>query len=165
LPLSTLALDGQNQFNNVGCGTCHTPTLTTGPSLFTDLNNTTFAPFSDFALHHMGSSLADGVNQGSAGPDEFRTAPLWGAGQRLFFLHDGRTNNLVDVIEQFHVSPSTDCVKVSGVAESFILNGQAISIPGQTSSFCGSEANAVIKQFDSLTCQQQQDVILFLRSL
>ena len=54
----------------------------------------------------MGSKLADGVTQGAAGPDEFRTAPLWGAGQRLFFLHDGRTNNLVDVIEQFHVSPA-----------------------------------------------------------
>ncbi len=29
-------------------------------------------------------------SQGSAGPDEFRTAPLWGVGQRIFFLHDGR---------------------------------------------------------------------------
>jgi CxxC motif-containing protein (DUF1111 family) len=34
--------------------------------------------------------LADNISQGSAGPDEFRTAPLWGLGQRLFFLHDGR---------------------------------------------------------------------------
>jgi CxxC motif-containing protein (DUF1111 family) len=38
----------------------------------------------------MGTSLADNIPQGSAGPDEFRTAPLWGVGQRLFFLHDGR---------------------------------------------------------------------------
>jgi len=165
LALSTLALDGQTQFNRVGCAVCHTPTLTTGPSIFTDLNNATFAPFSDFALHHMGSSLADGVSQGAAGPDEFRTAPLWGAGQRLFFLHDGRTNNLVDVIEQFHVSPPTDCVKVSSVAESFILNGQAITVPGATTTSCGSEANTVVKQFNTLTCTQQQDVILFLRSL
>jgi len=34
--------------------------------------------------------LADNISQGSAGPDEFRSAPLWGVGQRLFFLHDGR---------------------------------------------------------------------------
>jgi CxxC motif-containing protein (DUF1111 family) len=33
-----------------------------------------------------------------AGPEEFRTAPLWGLGQRVFFLHDGRTTDLVQVI-------------------------------------------------------------------
>jgi CxxC motif-containing protein (DUF1111 family) len=41
----------------------------------------------------MGSNLADGIKQGAAGPDPFRTAPLWGVGQRLFFLHDGRTSS------------------------------------------------------------------------
>ena len=46
----------------------------------------------------MGSQLADGVTQGSAGPDEFRTAPLWGVGQRIFFLHDGRTSDLLQAI-------------------------------------------------------------------
>ena len=35
----------------------------------------------------------------SAGPDEFRAAPLWGVGQRIFFLHDGRTTNLLVAIE------------------------------------------------------------------
>ena len=165
LGLSPAAVDGKTQFNAAGCNTCHTPTLTTGPSIFTDLNNATFSPFSDFALHHMGSKLADGVTQGAAGPDEFRTAPLWGAGQRLFFLHDGRTNNLVDVIEQFHMSPTTDCVKVTGVGETFILNGQTITIPAAASTFCGSESNAIVTKFNQLTCTQQQDVILFLRSL
>jgi CxxC motif-containing protein (DUF1111 family) len=33
-----------------------------------------------------------------AGPDEFRTAPLWGVGQRIFFLHDGRTSDLLQAI-------------------------------------------------------------------
>ena len=28
----------------------------------------------------------------------FRTTPLWGIGQRLFFLHDGRTNDLLAAI-------------------------------------------------------------------
>ncbi len=46
--------------------------------------------FGNLLVHHMGSGLADNISQGSAGPDEFRTAPLWGLGQRLFFLHDGR---------------------------------------------------------------------------
>jgi len=34
----------------------------------------------------MGDGLADGVSQGQAGPREFRSAPLWGLGQRIFFL-------------------------------------------------------------------------------
>jgi len=54
--------------------------------------------FSDLAVDHMGAQLADGVMQGSAGPDEFRSAPLWGLGQRIFFLHDGRTSDLLQAI-------------------------------------------------------------------
>jgi CxxC motif-containing protein (DUF1111 family) len=46
----------------------------------------------------MGSGLADGITQGLAGPNEFRTAPLWGIGQRIFFLHDGRTSDLIEAI-------------------------------------------------------------------
>ena len=52
----------------------------------------------------MGKGLADGITQGSAGPDEFRTAPLWGVGQRVFFLHDGRTSDLVEAIHD-HQKP------------------------------------------------------------
>jgi CxxC motif-containing protein (DUF1111 family) len=47
----------------------------------------------------MGTGLADGIHQGSAGPNQFRTAPLWGLGQRLFFLHDGRTTDLIQAIQ------------------------------------------------------------------
>jgi CxxC motif-containing protein (DUF1111 family) len=52
----------------------------------------------------MGVGLADGISQGEAGPREFRTAPLWGLGQRIFFLHDGRTANLITAI---HAHAST----------------------------------------------------------
>ena len=55
--------------------------------------------FSDIEIHHMGSGLADNVSQGNAGGDQFRTAPLWGLGQRIFLLHDGRTTNLLSAIE------------------------------------------------------------------
>jgi CxxC motif-containing protein (DUF1111 family) len=55
--------------------------------------------FSDIEIHHMGSTLADNVSQGNAGGDQFRTAPLWGLGQRIFLLHDGRTTNLLAAIE------------------------------------------------------------------
>jgi CxxC motif-containing protein (DUF1111 family) len=75
------------------------------------LSNQTVNLFSDILVHHMGRGLADGITQGSAGPDEFRTAPLWGVGQRVFFLHDGRTSNLVQAIEA-HRSPGSEANKV-----------------------------------------------------
>ncbi len=59
----------------------------------------------------MGKGLADGITQGAAGPDEFRTAPLWGVGQRVFFLHDGRTTNLVEAIRD-HRSHGSEANKV-----------------------------------------------------
>jgi CxxC motif-containing protein (DUF1111 family) len=90
--------DGHEQFRSVGCALCHTETLTTGPSPFESLNNATFHPFSDLALHEMGRNLGDGVVQGAASGNEFRTAPLWGLGQRIFFLHDGRTKDLLEAI-------------------------------------------------------------------
>jgi CxxC motif-containing protein (DUF1111 family) len=85
-------------FDKVGCSLCHTATLTTGTSRYTGMSNVAYHPYSDFALHHMGWNLADRITQGGAGPDQFRTAPLWGLGQRLFFLHDGRTSDLVQAI-------------------------------------------------------------------
>jgi CxxC motif-containing protein (DUF1111 family) len=59
----------------------------------------------------MGKGLADGITQGSAGPDEFRSAPLWGVGQRVFFLHDGRTGDLLQAIEA-HRSPGSEANRV-----------------------------------------------------
>jgi CxxC motif-containing protein (DUF1111 family) len=55
----------------------------------------------------MGVELADGVSQGEAGPREFRTAPLWGLGKRVYFLHDGRTSNLINAILA-HASPGSE---------------------------------------------------------
>jgi CxxC motif-containing protein (DUF1111 family) len=107
--------------------------MTTGTSYIPALSNIPANLFSDLLLHHMGSGLADGISQGGAGPDQFRSAPLWGLGQRLFFLHDGRTSDLMKAIED-HASP-------------------------------GSEANAVIRNFNGLTETQKQDVLNFLRSL
>ena len=64
------------------------------------LSNANVNLYSDLLVHNMGSNLADGVSQGGAAGDEFRTAPLWGLGQRVFFLHDGRSNDLLDTINQ-----------------------------------------------------------------
>jgi CxxC motif-containing protein (DUF1111 family) len=152
-------LNGQALFSQIGCNLCHSTLLTTGQSIFPALSNTQFHPFSDFALHHMGSNLADGINQGGAGPDQFRTAPLWGVGQRLFFLHDGRTSDLLRAIED-HFSQGTNCVGGStGPAAASTNNG------GGGSQSCASEANQVINNFNRLRPSQQQDVLDFLRSL
>jgi CxxC motif-containing protein (DUF1111 family) len=82
----------------VGCAACHVAQQTTGRSAFTNQTNVVYAPYSDFALHDMGMGLADGIVQGRASGSQFRTAPLWGLGQRLFFLHDGRTNDVLRAI-------------------------------------------------------------------
>jgi CxxC motif-containing protein (DUF1111 family) len=98
---------GRAMFSSIGCATCHTPSLTTQPSnLNPGLGNATANLFSDVEIHHMGTGLADNVSQGGAGGDQFRTAPLWGVGQRIFFLHDGRTSNLITAINQHDTNGS-----------------------------------------------------------
>src|SRR5262249_19853816 len=83
--------NGRNLFSPVRCAWCHTLLMKTRDSDMDVLSNTTANLFSDLLLHNMGTDLADHVQQGNASGNEFRTAPLWGLGQRLFFLHDGRT--------------------------------------------------------------------------
>jgi len=110
---------GRDTFARIGCVHCHTPSLTTGKMIASGsstspsaaLSNQTANLYSDLLVHHMGKGLADGITQGGAGPDEFRTAPLWGVGQRVFFLHDGRTTNLVEAIRD-HKSKGSEAYKV-----------------------------------------------------
>lgn len=110
---------GRALFSSVGCAACHTPSMTTGPMIKSGsatvpsaaLSNQVVNLYSDLLLHNMGEKLADGIAQGAAGPDEFRTAPLWGVGKRIFFLHDGRTTDLVEAIEA-HRSKGSEANKV-----------------------------------------------------
>jgi CxxC motif-containing protein (DUF1111 family) len=107
---------GQQLFSQIGCANCHTPSFTTAESNFDPaMSNVTFHPYSDFGLHSMGS-LADGITQGGAPGYAFRTAPLWGLGQRMFFLHDGRTSDLVVAIQAHQSSGSGASVTVSNMA-------------------------------------------------
>jgi len=130
---------GSNVFMTIGCALCHTPTLTTGNSTVAALRNQSANLFSDILLHNMGPGLADEIQQGEAQGDEFRTAPLWGLGQRIFFLHDGRTTDLIEAIRAH---------KSAGNAK-----------------FGPSEANAVINNFNNLNENKKQDLLNFLRSL
>jgi CxxC motif-containing protein (DUF1111 family) len=130
---------GRALFKEIGCALCHTPSLHTGKSATEALRDKTANLYSDLLLHHMGPGLADGIIQGTAGPDEFRTAPLWGLGQRIFFLHDGRTKDLLDAIHA-HASHGDK-------------------------QFPPSEANKVIAKFKALQESEKQDVLNFLRGL
>jgi CxxC motif-containing protein (DUF1111 family) len=104
---------GRRQFAETGCALCHTPSMRTGNATTVALRNQQVDLYSDLLVHDMGVGLADGVSQGQAGPREFRTAPLWGLGQRLFFLHDGRSNDLVGAIRQ-HASQGSEANLVIG---------------------------------------------------
>src|SRR5438552_2924440 len=133
---------GRKLFTNIGCALCHTPSLPVNQNAtVVALRNQGQAAylFSDLALHALGPGLADDILQGAARGDEFRTAPLWGLGKRVFFLHDGRTNDLDDAI-QAHAS-------------------------GGNTKFGPSEANAVISIYNRLSSGDQQDLLNFLRSL
>jgi CxxC motif-containing protein (DUF1111 family) len=130
---------GRQQFSSVGCAHCHTPALTTRDTTVQALSNKTAHLFSDLALHAMGPGLADDILQGAARGDEFRTAPLWGLGKRIFFLHDGRTTDLIEAIRAH---------RSAGNAR-----------------FGPSEANEVIEKFNRLDEHDKQDLLNFLRSL
>jgi CxxC motif-containing protein (DUF1111 family) len=127
---------GATLFSGIGCATCHIPSLPTGNHSTAALRNKSAKLFSDLLVHNMGV-LGDGIPQGTAGPNEFRTAPLWGVGQRIFFLHDGRTNDLLTAISQ-HAAGGADTT---------------------------SEAREVVLNFNALTTTQKQDLVNFLRSL
>ena len=96
---STIAA-GSSLFSSIGCASCHnvSPGKTQVSNFAPALSTAAVNAFSDIEIHHMGSGLADNVAQGGAGGDQFRSAPLWGLGQRIFLLHDGRTTNLINAI-------------------------------------------------------------------
>jgi CxxC motif-containing protein (DUF1111 family) len=108
--------------------------------------------YSDLLVHHMGAALADNVVQGDAGPDEFRTTPLWGLGRRLFLLHDGRTSDLLVAIRDHRSAPHSD-------------GGDNPERDAQSSSYGPSEANAVVERFEALGEQDKQAILDFLRAL
>lgn len=96
---------GEKLFRDIGCASCHQPSLTTGSDHpIAALRNQTFAPFTDLLLHDMGEGLADHRPDYLASGTEWRTAPLWGVGLAdtvlpgSGFLHDGRARTLEEAI-------------------------------------------------------------------
>jgi CxxC motif-containing protein (DUF1111 family) len=153
--LSVSAQRGEQLFGidsarpGIGCAACHTPRMMTPPRSETaTLENVTARLFSDLLVHHMGKGLADDITQGTATGDMFRTTPLWGVGQRVFFLHDGRTSDLMKAIEAHFSGAGDEC-------ESDDRSG----------CYGPSEANAVVRRFNALSRSDKQAILDFLRSL
>lgn len=151
---SDSALRGQALFGTspsspgIGCFACHTPSMNTPPRSETAaLENLNAHLYSDLLIHHMGRNLADDITQGLATGDMFRTTPLWGIGQRRFFLHDGRTDDLLKAIYA-HYSPGSEC-----------------EARDNRGCYGPSEANEVIRRFGTLPAGDQQALLDFLRSL
>lgn len=145
---SPSARRGRVVFESIGCALCHTPQMQTSPVMLSAvLQSRPVNLFSDVLVHHMGANLADNIIQGQAGPDEFRTTPLWGVGQRIFFLHDGRTSDLLEAVRaHFSLASQPD--------------------PNTHSpAYQASEANPVIRNFNELSSADMQAVLNFLRSL
>jgi hypothetical protein len=67
-------------------------------------------------------------------------------GQRIFFLHDGRTNDLLQAIAAHFSAASGEC-------------------EGNFPCYGPSEANAVITAFNNLSPTDKQAILDFLRSL
>jgi hypothetical protein len=111
---------GRAKFTQIGCATCHVPTLELAdPNLnATEGAGSHLKPFlinvaldgdgpkvepkyagptpylvhlfSDLKRHDMGDDLATPTAQGSISASEFLTRPLWGLAETAPYLHDGR---------------------------------------------------------------------------
>lgn len=84
---------GERLFLEIGCGSCHVPTLFTAKEVF--------HPYGDFLLHDVGTG--DGIVQGAAPANKLRTAALWGLRARSRLLHDGRALDTVSAIQAHRV--------------------------------------------------------------
>jgi CxxC motif-containing protein (DUF1111 family) len=102
------AIAGSSIFNNIGCATCHTRTITTAPpgtlinggalKVARSLGNKIIHPFGDFLLHDV--DTGDGIvqNGGLSTRNKIRTAPLWGLRARGRFMHDDLSFSVSDAI-------------------------------------------------------------------
>ena len=129
-------LNGEAAFNTAGCAVCHIKSMRTGNHATAALRFQTANLFSDLLVHDIGTG--DDISQGGATGAQFRTAPLWGLGQRLFFLHDGRKENLVHAINEH-----------AGEAAEVIRNFNGVNVPAT----------------NNLSPTERQNLIYFLRSL
>lgn len=97
-PIGPAEQAGEQVFGAIGCATCHTPAMRTGPSARPFFNNVMVPLFSDLLLHDIGTG--DGIPQGAASDREIRTPALWGLRFRRPLLHDGSAVTIEDAIRR-----------------------------------------------------------------
>jgi CxxC motif-containing protein (DUF1111 family) len=98
---------GRALFDQALCSACHVPTLRTRADFPVPQLAGIDAPiYSDLLLHDMGADLADAVPEESAGPSEWRTAPLIGLRFQRSYLHDGRALTLEQAVRG-HTGPGS----------------------------------------------------------
>ena len=98
LPLTYEGERGRQLFRSMGCISCHTPALVTGPNKVRALDRKVVNAYTDLLLHDMGPERAD-ICLGLATPSEFRTEPLMGLRFATKFLHDGAATSIEQAIE------------------------------------------------------------------
>src|SRR5262245_17453098 len=131
---------GATLFDQIGCDTCHTSSITTaavgtvinGGALTVPaaLGNKIVHPSSDFLLHDIGTG--DGIvqNGGQGTANKLRTQPLWGVRTHSRHMHDGESLTFTDSILRH-----------------------------------AGEATAVINRFRALSAAQRAQIVTFLQSL
>ena len=100
-PITLQVQRGEKVFSEIGCASCHVPKMMTGRNSVAALSNKPVNLFSDLLLHDIGTG--DGIKQGLATGNDFRTAPLWGLSRRGRFMHDASSNKIEDAIQRHRV--------------------------------------------------------------
>lgn len=129
--------DGKQIFINTGCAKCHTPQLQTGQSFIAALSNKTIFPYTDLLLHDMGNELDDGYTEGSAKTSEWRTPALWGLG-----LSENSQGGQYFLMHDG---------RARSIDEAVLLHG--------------GEAQQVRTNYQQLTTEEKNKLIIFLQSL
>jgi CxxC motif-containing protein (DUF1111 family) len=112
-PITDAAREGAVLFEQIGCATCHTPSIATAKP-GTEINGGAFTvpaalgdklihPYSDFLLHDIGTG--DGIPiqptaEFAATANQMRTAPLWALRTRNRLMHDGLSFTKQEAIER-----------------------------------------------------------------
>lgn len=131
---------GKQIFTQIGCATCHTPSILTAPTgtamdggafIVPDaLGNKIIHPYSDFLLHNVGTG--DGIVQNGPADtaQKLRTPPLWGLRTHDRLMHDGLSSTRENAIARH-----------------------------------GGEAAGVISNYNRLSNRQQSQLLTFMNSL
>ena len=108
-PINSDVNTGQGLFNAIGCAVCHTPQFTTSAAgtvinggAFTvpaELGNKIIHPFSDFALHNIGTSGGIGGEPGVNDRFSTTTIALWGVRTKHRFMMQGDQHTIFDSIQ------------------------------------------------------------------